>query len=148
MSGPKIHFPTKEENDAALQEFFARQKSVNAERVKAAVVALPALKRLCRVMCERSGQPYKVRALLYSLWNGKPVELNEVLGLDWELRKDVCQVILAFGFEESTVKFFYTAIENEIRAVRQWDWFLEERFNIRVLREYVQAVEREERDER
>jgi hypothetical protein len=146
MSGPKINIPTKEETDAAFKEYFARQKSVTAERVKAAVVAVPALKRLCQVMCERSGQPYKVRALLYSLWNGKPVELIEVVSLDWELHQDICAVVLAFGFEGGGVKFFYTAIENEIRAVGQWDWFLEERYNVKAMRDYVAAVDREERE--
>jgi len=139
-----IHFPTQEENEAAFREYFERQKRVDGERTKAAVVALPALKRLCKVMCDRSGQPYKIRALIYSMWNGKPVELNEVLGLDWELRQDICAVILAFGFESKGVKFFYRAIEEEIRAVGQWDWFLEERHNVKAMREYVNAVEREE----
>lgn len=143
-----IRTSTPEEDAAAWREFFERQKRVDAERVKAAVVAVPALKRLCKVMCDRSGQPHKIRALIYSLWNGKPVELNEVLSLDWELRQDVCAVILAFGFESKGVKFFYRTIEEEVRAVGQWDWFLEERYNVKAMREYVNAIEREERDER
>jgi hypothetical protein len=146
MNPVKIHIPTKEENDVALQEFFTREKRVRQERVKAAVVAVSALKRLCRVLCDRSGQCYKVRALLYSLWNGKPVELIEVVSLDWELHQDICAVILAFGFEGDGVKFFYAAIETEIRAVHQWDWFLEERLNVKAMREYVEALAREEGD--
>lgn len=144
MSGPQIHFPTKEENDAYLAEFFKRENRVNQERTKAAVMAMPALKRLAKVLCERSGQPYKLRALLYSLWNGKPVQLIEVLGLDWEIRQDLCAVILAFGFESKTIDFFYKAIETEIQAVHQWPWFLEERFEYKVLEEYVKACKEEE----
>ena len=140
----QIHFPTKEENEAALAEFFTREKRVREQRTKAAVVAMPALKRLSKVLCERSGQPYKVRALLFSLWNGKPVQLNEVLGLDWEIRQDLCAVILAFGFEENGVDFFYRAIENEVRGVRQWDWFLEERFEYKVLEDYAKACKEAE----
>jgi len=51
-----IRFSSPEEDAAAFREFFERQKRVDAERVKAAVIAVPALKRLCKVMCERSGQ--------------------------------------------------------------------------------------------
>ncbi len=144
MNGPIIHFPTAEENAAAMREFLQREKRVNQERLKAAVMAMPALKRLCRVMCERSGQCYKIRALLYSIWNGKPVELIEVLGLDWELRQDICAVILAFGFEGQGVEFFYSELENQVRAVNQWNWFLEERLNVEKLAEYLAAAKEAE----
>lgn len=142
--GKVIHFPTPEEDAAAMQEFLDREKRVRQERIKAAVLALPALKRLCRVLCDRSGQCYKVRALLYSLWNGKPAQLIDVVGLDWEIRQDLCAVILAFGFECDSVDFFYDAITREVRAAGQWQWFLEERFEYKVLEDYAQACKEAE----
>lgn len=135
--GFRLHTPTKEENDAALKEFFAEQKRMRTEKAEATKAALPALERLCKVMCERSGQPYKIRALLYSLWNGQETSLSEVLGLDWDLRKDLCAVILAFGYEsgeglppqlrgpEGVLDFFYKAITAALKKVGQYEWFLE-----------------------
>lgn len=139
-----IHFPTPEEDEAAMKEFFEREQRVNAERLKAVLAAEPALKRLCQVMCERSGQCYKVRSLLWSLWNGKPAELIEVVSLDWEIRKDLCAVILAFGYEGKGVHFFYAALSHAVRAAGQWSWFEEERLNVQALRDYVEAATRQE----
>ena len=140
MNGPKIHIPTKEENDAALKEFFQRERIVRGQRRAAALVAIEALTRLCNILKDRSGQCYKVRNLLFSLWNGKPAPLIEVVGLDWEIRQDLGKVILAFGVEDHGVNFFYQALEKEIRKAGQWEWFLEEQFNVEVLAEYVEAA--------
>lgn len=142
--GPKLHIPTEEENQAALREFFAERKQVNEERRQAVLAAEPALKRLCEVMCDRSGQCYKVRSILYSLWNGQPTQISETLNLDWQIKKDICAVILAFGFEDKDTKFFYNALEQAVRATGQWDWFLLERFEYKVMEEYVRACRRAE----
>jgi hypothetical protein len=114
------------------------------EMQEACMQAQAALERLAEVMKGRSGQPHKVRTLLYSMWNGKPAELNELLGLDWQIKKDLVAVMLAFGYEDSKVKFFYRAIETAIKNSGQWEWFLEERKNIRAMKEYIKAVKREE----
>ena len=139
-----IHIPTEEENKAALKEFFAGQKKIQAEKSKAAVAGLAALDRLVAALKanHHTGQPHKIRELLYSLWNGKPAELTEMLGLDWELRKDICAVIAGFGFEDAQTKLFYNAISDRLKAVGLFDWFQEEHLNIRKLDEYVQAVKR------
>jgi hypothetical protein len=141
MNSPvKIHIPTEEENRAALEEFFAREKRVKVQRVQAALLATEALDRLCKdVLTQRSGQCYKVRALLFSIWNGKPASLSELLGLDWELRQDVCAVLLAFGYEDAKHKFFYDALQRAVTAAGQWNWFLEERFEYKLLEEYAKT---------
>lgn len=141
----RIHIPTKEEEEAALQEFFAQERVIIQERRKASQEALPALQRLAEVMRGRSGQPYKVRTILYSIWNGKPAAVVELVNLDWSIRKDLAAVLLAFGYEDDQVEFFYDAIEAAVKAAGQWQWFLEERFNVGVLEEYVNAA-REEKE--
>ena len=45
--------------------------------------ALTMLVKCCR---HKTGQGYKVRGLLYSLWNGKPYSLLEIVSLDRQLR--------------------------------------------------------------
>jgi hypothetical protein len=145
MSGPTIHFPTEEENSAALKEFFERLKYTTEAHFKAAIEGAPALARLCDVMSHKTDQSYHVRALLYSLWNGKPASLVKIVNLDWQIRTDICAVIMGFGFEcKNGFGFFYTAIQTAVESAGLWDWFLEERKNIRSMREYVKAVEHEE----
>ena len=114
------------------------------DRQRAAVdLARPALARLVAVMTHKTGQGYKLRALLWSMWNGKPASLNDVCGLDYELRADLGAVILAWGYEPKGGAFFYNAMEAEVRQAGLWDWFVDERLNIEEMREYVRAAERE-----
>ena len=77
-------------------------------------------------MQNETGQSYKLRRLLYSLWNGKPAPLISILELDYTLRTDLCLVLLAFGYEDSKVQFFYDAIKHSLQNNGLWDWFLEE----------------------
>jgi len=65
-----------------------------------------------------------LRALLYSLWNGKPTPLIECVSLDFELRQDLCLVLLAFGYEDEKVKFFYDAVKDAVKRAGLWEWFL------------------------
>ncbi len=129
MSGIVIRFPTEEENAAALQVFFTRQKALRAEHRAAAAAALPALRRLVEAMLVKTGQGYKLRGLLYSLWNGQPAPLNDTLCLGWELKRDVCAVVLGFGFDGSASQgapeFFYEAIKSEVKGAGLWTWFLQ-----------------------
>ena len=129
--------PSDEERKALLDDFFGRLGKVRGERREAAQIAAPALERLCQAMTRRSGQCYKVRALLYSLYNGQATELIEILGLDWEIRKDLCAVLLAFGFQSrdgfpqplrdggDSPDFFYAAMKTAIVKAGQWEWFVE-----------------------
>jgi len=83
----KINFPTPEEDAATLKGFFERQRAIAAQcrLVTAdAKAGLPLLIDACR---HKGNQSYHIRALLYSLWNGKPAKLIEVVNLDWELRR-------------------------------------------------------------
>jgi len=103
----------------------------SSERHAAAVEAHQALARLADLLCGRSGQCYKVRAILFSLYNGKPTCLLEVVGLDWAIRKDLGKVILAFGYETTGVPFFYNTLKNAITQKGQWDWFIKAHINRR-----------------
>lgn len=136
MKSVVIVEPTEEENKAALDEFFADQRKMNAEKREAVKAAIPALERLCEVLKDRSGQPYKLRAILFSIWNGKPASLVEIVCLDWDIRKDLCAVLLAYGYdappqfegqpsEKSAPDFFYDEIRTAITKAGQWNWFLE-----------------------
>jgi len=138
--GPVIRFPTREEEKARLQDVLKKLKANADEHYGAVVLALPALSRLAEVLTVRSGQPYKLRSLLYSMWNGKPASLGEIVCFDWQIKKDLCAVMLAFGHNE----LFYTEIENAVRSVGQWDWFLEEWENIELMEVCVNKVKRGE----
>ncbi len=80
------------------------------------------LKLLVNVCRNKTGQSYKLRGLLYSLWNGKPYSLLELLSLDFELRQSFLMVCAVFGASN----FFYDQIKAEFVAVGLFDWFCEE----------------------
>lgn len=125
--------------DQAVKDALAEMRAHALERRQACVDALPALDRLAEMMLGGSGQCYKVREILFSLWNGKPASLIEVVNLDWAVRKDLVAVILAFGYEDSKVKFFYDALKSAVERRGNWDWFIEESDNLDKCREYVKA---------
>jgi len=102
-----------------------KSEQMMEQRYDAAKAAIPALDRLCNILRGRSGGPYTVRAILISLWNGQPASVQGVLNLDWEIRKDVCAVMLGFGYEDAHIKIFYNALEVAVTAAGQWDWFQE-----------------------
>jgi len=124
-NGPQIHFPTPEEEEV-----------LGKERNEADAKALPAMERLAEVLQGRSGQPYKLRSILWSLYNGKPASLVEVVCLDWAIRKDLVAVILAFG----SYSFFYQELKAAVTKAGQWNWFEEEWQNVKQLEEYVKAA--------
>jgi hypothetical protein len=120
-----IHIPTEADNKTALDDFFGQIRQMKAERNAAVTAARPALDRLVATFQAQTGQSYKIRALLYSLWNGKPASLSEVLCLDWSLRQDLVAVLLAFGADD----FFYDAVREAVESVDAFDWFVEEHEN-------------------
>lgn len=126
MSGPIIHFPTEEENRQALAEFTSQMRVMRTERRAAIVAAREPLKRLVEVMRERSGQPHHLRAILYSLYNGKDTSVSKLLHFDWQIRKDLCAVLLAFGYEDKQEALFYKELKTAIVEAGQWDWFVAE----------------------
>lgn len=113
------------ERQAAIESFIAAQRIARKERAEAVNIARPALARLIETFPQRTNQSYHLRNLLYSLWNGKPTSLSNVLNLDWSLRKDFNAVLLAFGHESKDCEFFYKAVQTALTEAGQFDWFLE-----------------------
>lgn len=120
MVAPNLNL--KHECPTELKEFFGKLAQIGAEQASACASAAPALQRLCQVMSARTGQSYKVRAFLFSMWNGQPASMLEIVGLDWDVRKDVAKVWLAWGAQG----FFYDQLKEAVCAAQQWAWFLEE----------------------
>ncbi len=122
MSNPELTVPTADERRAAVKEFFDQQRQIRRERTlatEAAQIALPMLVEACH---GKTNQAYHLRALLFSLWNGQPVNLSDKLKLDWELQKAFCTVVLAFGSEA----FFYDEISAAFKEVGLFEWFIAE----------------------
>jgi len=123
---PPVHQPSEEERKEALSSFADAMKTMIADGRAAVENAKPALQRICQAMAQRTDQSYHLRALLYSLWNGQPTSLLEVVSLDRALRKDFCGVLLAFGFSDGKEEFFYDAVTAELKSSGQFEWFIEE----------------------
>lgn len=154
MSGPKLGVDNCEKCGVVLEDFdqrvqglcpqcsqkemneaFATMRTIQREFSEAGKRAKSACYRLAKVLMGTSGQPYKLRALLFSLWNGKPWTLNDVVALDWTIRKDLCLLLLGWGSSEC----FYDELREAIESVGQWEWFIEEAENLALLNKYVQA---------
>ena len=118
--------PTAEERAALLKSAFAGVSEQRKERIAAMEAAFLAVPRLAEAMAQRTDQSYTIRKLLFSLWNGKAADVSDVMTLDWSLRKDVCAVILAFGFEDGPRKFWYDDLIAAIRPYRLEKWFVQE----------------------
>lgn len=134
---------SNEPKSHTLKKFLMAQREIQLKRRRHCLLALPAMDRLAAILKYRSGQPYKLRGLLYSLWNGKPASLLELVSLDWQIREDFLQVAAAFGYEDQQHKFFYDHMRDAIERAGQWGWFLEERFNVQELEEYAKSARRE-----
>ena len=110
-----------------VQQALSRMHAQRHEHRLAARNGIEALPRLVDVMRGRSGQSYKLRRLLFSLWSGTPgADLSDVVCFDWEVRRDLCRVLLGWGFEDHETKFFYSALEAALRSAGLMDWFQEE----------------------
>lgn len=70
----------------------------------------------------KTGQSYKLRGLLYSLWNGQPYSLLEIVNLDFSLRWALLNVLANFG----APKFFYAEIKTAFVAAGLFEWFIEQ----------------------
>jgi len=115
-------------DESTVRGLFDHWKQIQQERAEAAEAALKCLPLLVEVCAHKTDQSYILRALLFSLWNGKPVDLSDTLRLDWELKKSLCVVIVAFG-TEGPVNFFYDAFTTAFSERNLMDWFLEEAGN-------------------
>lgn len=103
-------------------EFFAGMKEQRQRSAARAAEAKAAMPLLVAAMRNKTGQSYHLRALLYSLWNGQPASLLEVVNLDDALRDALLKVVAAFG----GVEFFYDELAQPITAAGLFDWFVEE----------------------
>lgn len=126
--GPIIRFPSEEEERQSRDRALAEMRAVILAAREDALRGQEALTRLMEMLKgnHTTGQAYKLRALLYSLWNGQAASLVEVVNLDRKLRRDFCAVVQGFGYEDDQVKFFYDAIRDGFKGVGLYDWFLEE----------------------
>ncbi len=102
-----------------------------------------ALDRLVPVLSGRSGQSYKLRGILFSMWNGQPFSWNEIVSMDTDIRKDLSVLIVAWGHDGC----FYTELQRAVTAAGQWHWFLEQAHEVEKMRNYVEAFDRRQRDE-
>ena len=121
--------PDPTETKAALETFGVTLLRIREERRASVPPAQAALARLITAMAAKSGQSYHLRALLYSAWNGQPADLSNLLCLDWDLRKDLLAVLLAFGWEERQGppgSFYYDAIQKALTAANLFDWFTQQ----------------------
>ena len=125
MKAEPIEETTDAQKESALGGFFAALKKNTASGRAAVEAAVPAMNRLAEVLQGRSGQPHKLRALLYSLYNGQPTSLLEIVALDRSIREDLCAVLLGFGFESPGAAFFYKEMKAAIVEAGQWEWFIE-----------------------
>lgn len=103
---------------SSVAELLKRQRELNQTLVPE---ARKAIERLVKVCAHKTGQGYKLRALLYSLWNGQPASVLEVRCLDHALRVDLMAVLLAFGRDG----FDYDQITDMFRHYNLLPWFLE-----------------------
>lgn len=115
-----------EDQSAALASFRAHLREVRQKQAAAIAAAVPALERLVDVCANNTGQSYKVRTLLYSLWNGQAASLLEIVTLDWAIKEDLLAVLLAFGSEPlNSEPFFYDALAGAFKRRGLMDWFTE-----------------------
>jgi hypothetical protein len=126
-NGPVIHFPSEVEAQAQIQQALSRMHAQRHEHRLAAINGLEALPRLIAVLRGKSGQSYKLRRLLYSLWSGTPgADLSDVVCFDWEVRRDLCRLLLGWGFEDHATKLFYSALESALCSAGLMEWFRQE----------------------
>ena len=97
-----------------------------------------AIQRLMPVLAGRSGQCFKLRGILYSLWNGQPYSLVEVVNLDWEIKQNLSVVMASWGYPGC----FYDDLRDAIVKTGQWPWFLEQEEEVIHMRQYVEAYDR------
>jgi hypothetical protein len=115
--------------DELIAESLRQMRAVTQEHREAAKAARAALARLVTACSHRGGQSKRVRALLYSLWNGAPRSvLDGLSGIDWAIKRDLCAVMLGFGWDgdKQVPAFHYDQLKDAFALAGEWDWFLQE----------------------
>lgn len=100
-----------------------RMQATRAAHYQAAKVGQTALEQLVLVMKERTGQGYKLREMLFNLYNGRPADWSDILCLDYNLRQALCAVVLGWGYEDREVRFFYSYMQERLEAHGLFKWF-------------------------
>ena len=80
------------------------------------------IRELVAVCRQKTWQGYKLRSLLYSLWNGQPKSLLDVVCLDKGLKVRLLIVMMCFGDSD----FFYDQVKAAFVEAGLFDWFIEE----------------------
>lgn len=126
---PVINFRSEQEERDDVASALQRMRAVRREAVQFAAVAPVELGKLIECMRHQTGQGYKLRKLLHSLWSGSATaDLSDVLSLDWELRKSFVAVLLGWGCSSTPTQpeFFYRALEEALSDAGLVEWFREE----------------------
>lgn len=110
------------ERDVVLEEFFAGERASRRAIAAALPAAREGIQRLAAACAHKTGQSYHLRAFLFSLWNGKPTRLIEIVSLDRALRMDLLAVLAVFGCDA----FFYREIQDAFKQANLFEWFLDE----------------------
>lgn len=118
------------ESDVA--DFMKAVRTIHLEKRTAAKMARESLKKLIEACAQKTGQSYNLRALLYSLWNGKATPVINLLDLDYPLRRAFLEVCLGFGFDGDAQEssFFYSEVKAAFYERGLFNWFVEEGFNL------------------
>ena len=83
-------------------------------------LATAGMERLVACMKNKTGQSCHLRNLLYSLWNGHPTRMVEIVNLDRSLRSTLLSVMCVLGSNT----FFYDEISKAIKAAGLFDSFI------------------------
>jgi hypothetical protein len=107
-----------------LQQVFGAIKQAESEHALAAAAASQSLNRLIEVMRNRSGQSETVRCWLRCLWTGgeHPVDVSSILTLDWQVRRDLIEVLAGFGHKT----FFYDEMKAALQRAGEFEWVIAE----------------------
>jgi len=105
-----------------IVEAFAKARHNHELHGLAAAEAANQIEKLVVACSRKSGQGYKIRSILFSLFNGKPADLSNTLCLDYELKVALCSVALGFGHRD----FFYDEVKTAFVKHGLFNWFLEE----------------------
>ena len=110
----------------ALASLFASLAEVQVNRGRIAAAAPAAMMRLAEATYGHdNGQAQIVAACLASIYNGadaRPVRLDQIRGLDWELQQDLIIVMLGTGHGEFPDTAIREAFE-EVGGPAAVDWF-------------------------
>jgi len=108
--------------DELTKQAYDRMREATKRAMLAAQVAIGAIDRLMPVLQGRSGQSFRVRGILWSLYNGKAYSWLEIVHLDRAIKEDLAALMLGWGCPGC----FYDELKAAVTAAGQWQWFTAE----------------------